>query len=202
MKTPEDDREPGRRPGGGKERAGEDAAEPTGLIAIELAPAEALESLKRERDELKEQLLRRRAEFENYRKRVERDRQQAALDAEAELVKRLIPSLDNLERALGAGGSEDSLRQGVELTRRELLVALEAAGLRIDDPTGRPFDPETQQALAHEVVPGYADGTVVEVFRKAYFLGDRLLRPALVKVSKAASGAGSAGEQDDPEAVH
>jgi molecular chaperone GrpE len=186
--------------GNGEQRGDDDAAEPTGLVATEESPAQALESLTRERDELKEQLLRRRAEFENYRKRVERDRQQAALDAEADLVKRLIPTLDNLERALRAGGPEDSLREGVELTRRELLAALEAAGLRSDDPSGRPFDPETQQALAAEAVPGYADGTVVEVFRKAYFLRDRLLRPALVKVAKA--GQGPAGEHDGPEALH
>jgi molecular chaperone GrpE len=188
------------KPGNGEQRGDDGAAEPTGLVATEESPAQALEALRRERDELKEQLLRRRAEFENYRKRVERDRQQAALDAEAALVKRLIPTLDNLERALRAGGPEDSLREGVELTRRELLAALEAAGLRADDPSGRPFDPETQQALAAEAVPGYPDGTVVEVFRKAYFLRDRLLRPALVKVAKAEQG--SAGEHDGPEALH
>jgi molecular chaperone GrpE len=102
---------------------------------------------------------------------------------------------------LGADGPDDSLRKGVELTRRELLAALEAAGLRMDDPIGRPFDPETQQALEHAVVPGKPEGTVVEVFRKAYFLGDRLLRPALVKVAKA-GGKGPAGEGEGPEAVH
>jgi molecular chaperone GrpE len=194
VKTPEDEAKP---------EGGEAAeAEATGLVATELSPAEEVEGLKRERDELKEQLLRRRADFDNYRKRVERDRQQAALDAETALAKRLIPTLDNLERALGAGGPEASLREGVELTRRELLTALESAGVRVDDPLGRPFDPETQQALAHEFVPGKADGTVVEVFRKAYFLGERLLRPALVKVAKADRGAGAADEQGGPEAVH
>ena len=197
MKGPEDEDKPE-----GSERPAVEQAEATGMVATELSSAEEVESLKRERDELKEQLLRRRAEFDNYRKRVERDRQQAALDAEATLVKRLVPSLDNLERALGAGGPEASLREGVELTRRELMAALEAAGLRSDDPIGRPFDPETQQALAAEAVPGQPDGTVVEVFRKAYFLGERLLRPALVKVAKAEREPGAAGEHDGPEAVH
>jgi molecular chaperone GrpE len=196
---PEDDRDPERDPEA-EGRPESRGAEPTGLVATELSPAEELEGLKRERDELKDQVLRRRAEFENFRKRVERDRQQAARDAESALVQRLIPSLDNLERALEAEGPDASLRQGVELTRRELLAALEAAGLRIDDPLGKPFDPETQQALETEVVPGQPEGTVVAVFRKAYFLGDRLLRPALVKVAKAGRGPGAAGE--GPEAVH
>jgi molecular chaperone GrpE len=196
LKDPEDE----DKPAAGESRAEE--GEATGLVATELPPAEEIEGLKRECSELKGQLLRRRAEFDNYRKRVERDRQQAALDAEAAIVQRLVPTLDNLDRALGAGGSEASLREGVELTRRELLAALEAAGLRADDPIGRPFDPATQQALATEVVPGQPDGTVVEVFRKAYFLGERLLRPALVKVAKAERGTGAAGEHDGPEAVH
>lgn len=199
MKAPEDDREPA------PEAAGADDAgsgEPVGLVAVELSPQEEIAGLKRERDELKEQLLRRRADFENFRRRVERDRQQAALDAQAALAKRLIPTLDNLDRALATDGPEGALRQGVELTRRDLVAALAEAGLRSDDPVGRPFDPETQQALAHEVVPGRPDGTVVEVFRKAYFLGDRLLRPALVKVAKADRDGGSTSQDEGTEAVH
>jgi molecular chaperone GrpE len=188
-------------PGDGAEQDEPDAGE-SGL-----APADpgqdALARLTGERDELRDQLLRRRAEFENYRKRVERDRQQAALDAEAALIKRLIPTLDNLERALGTGASESSLRQGVELTLRELTAALEAAGVTVQDPAGQRFDPRTHQALAHEVVPGYEDGVVVEVFRKGYFLGDRLLRPALVKVAKAGPDAeGDSAQDPGSEALH
>jgi molecular chaperone GrpE len=96
--------------------------------------------------------------------------------------------LDNLDRALGAEGSDASLREGVELTRRELLAILESQGVKLEDPMGQPFDPERHQALAHEPVPGVPEGTVVEVYRKGYSYRDRLLRPALVKVA-AASGA-------------
>jgi molecular chaperone GrpE len=158
----------------------------TGVDAQPLPPAtrEELESLRRERDELKEQLLRRRAEFENFRKRVEREREQAGTEAVAAVLKELVPVLDNLDRALEAGGDVASLREGVELTRRELMAILESQGVKVDDPRGQPFDPQRHQALAHEPVPGFPDGTVVEVYRKGYSYSDRLLRPALVKVSK------------------
>ena len=165
----------------------------TGLTGVDvecLPPAtrEELESLRRERDELKEQLLRRRAEFENFRKRMERERENARTDAIATVLQALGPVLDNLDRALGAEGSDASLREGIELTRRELLAILESQGVKLEDPQGQPFDPERHQALAHEPVPGVPEGTVVEVYRKGYSYGDRLLRPALVKVA-AASGA-------------
>jgi molecular chaperone GrpE len=172
-----------------------DTAEPpvspeeTGLAGVDVQPLppatrEELESLRRERDELKEQLLRRRAEFENFRKRVEREREQVGTEAVAAVLKALVPVLDNLDRALEAGGDVASLREGVELTRRELLAILESQGVKVDDPRGQPFDPERHQALAHEPAPGFPEGTVVEVYGKGYSYRDRLLRPALVKVSK------------------
>jgi molecular chaperone GrpE len=171
----------------------------TGLAGVDAEPLppatrEELEALRRERDELKEQLLRRRAEFENFRKRVERERQQAGVDAVATVLQRIVPALDNLDRALEAGGSESSVRDGVELTRRELIAILESQGVTVEDPTGQAFDPQRHQALAHEAVPGFPEGRVVEVYRKGYSYRDRLLRPALVKVAK--------GEGSDPEQVH
>ena len=164
-----------------------------GLAGVDAAPVPALsreevEALRRERDEMREQLLRRRAEFENYRKRVERDRQQAGQDAAAEVLKGLVPTLDNLDRALESAAKDDPLREGVELTRRELLAFLESQGVEVEDPKGQPFDPERHQALSHEPVQGFADGTVVEVFRKGYSYKSRLLRPALVKVAKGGPG--------------
>jgi molecular chaperone GrpE len=164
-----------------KDKDGETGLTPADAPAAE--PAE-LEALRRERDELKDQLLRRRADFENYRKRVERDREQATLEARAEILAGLLPALDNMERALTAPGEGGTLREGIELTYRNILAFLEAQGVQVVDPTGQPFDPQQHQALLHEPAPGFADGTVVETFRKAYILKDRLLRPALVKVAK------------------
>ena len=149
------------------------------------APPDELSALRRERDALQEQLLRRRAEFENYRKRVERDRTQAGFEAAATLFRELIPTVDNLERALASGAGEETLRQGVELTYRDLLAFLDSQGVQVHDPVGRSFDPQIHQALMHEAVPGVPEGTVVAVLRKGYSYKDRLLRPALVKVAKA-----------------
>jgi molecular chaperone GrpE len=173
------------------------ATEERGLAGVDVAPVPALtreeiEGLRRERDELREQVLRKRAEFENYRKRVERDRQQAGTDAAAAILKGLVPTMDNLDRALESAAKDDPLREGVELTRRELLAFMEAQGVEIHEPVGQPFDPEAHQALSHEPSAGFADGTVVEVFRKGYSYKGRLLRPALVKVAKGGHGGSEA----------
>jgi molecular chaperone GrpE len=181
-----------RRRNGGDEEAEADAAAPeaTGLAGVDAAPMaplsrEEIEALRAERDDLRDQLLRRRAEFENFKKRVERDRHLAGVDATALLLKALVPTLDNLDRALAAPGGE-GLREGVELIRRDLLALLESHGVGRLDPKGERFDPEQHQALAHEAAPGHREGTVTEVFGKGYTFKDRLLRPALVKVAKGA----------------
>jgi molecular chaperone GrpE len=175
----------------------DEPAEERGLAGVDVAPVPALtreetEALRRERDELREQVLRKRAEFENYRKRVERDRQQAGTDAAAAIFKGLVPTLDNLDRALESASKDDPLREGVELSRRELLSFLESQAVEIHDPVGQPFDPERHQALSHEPSAGFADGTIVEVFRKGYSYKGRLLRPALVKVAKGGHGGSEA----------
>jgi molecular chaperone GrpE len=166
--------------------------EETGLAGVDAAPLapltrEQVEALRRERDELADQLLRKRAEFDNFRKRVERERQAAGVDAAAALLKELVPTIDNLDRALDTPAETASLREGVEMIRRGLLALLEAQGVTVDDPRGAVFDPSRHQALSHEPAPGHAEGTVVEVYQKGYSFRDRLLRPALVKVAKQAT---------------
>lgn len=190
-----------RRDGGEDEAADRPGApvvdvppeEPAGMSpvdapAVEGAPSD-LDAMRAERDELKDRLLRRAAEFDNYRKRVERDRAQAGVEATVALLKALIPSLDNLERALSAEAARGgAFREGVELTYRDLLAALEAKGLVVEDPAGQTFDPTKHEALSHEPAPGFGEGDVVNVMRKGYSFGDRLLRPALVKVAKGEDG--------------
>jgi molecular chaperone GrpE len=144
----------------------------------------ALEAARVECAELREQLLRRKAEFDNYRRRVERDRQAAVDEARAEVIREFFPALDNLERALRAEGDEISVRQGIEMVYGELGKALNRLGVRSHEPVGERFDPLSQQALLYEVVPGFADGTIVEVYRRSYHFGEQLLRPAMVKVAK------------------
>lgn len=167
--------------------ASEETPGEAGLSPVDREPASSadeIDALRRERDELREQLLRRRADFENYKKRMERDRSQAGFEAAASIFRELVTTVDNLERALQSGASPDALRTGVELTYRELLTFLESQGVIVHDPVGQAFDPQRHQALMHEIAPGVPAGTVVEAFRKGYSYKDRLLRPALVKVAK------------------
>ncbi len=178
----------------------------TGVQLAEEPTPDALDALRRENAELRDQLLRRRADFDNYRKRVERERASAGHDAVAALLKDLVPQLDNLERALQASGDGGALKDGVLLIQRGLVAALEAHGLRSDDPQGLSFDPTSHQALSYDEAPGHEDGTVVRVFAQGYFHRERLLRPALVQVARGvtpsepeAEPAPAATEPEQPE---
>ena len=166
---------------------------------MEPRPENQVEALRREAADLRDQLLRKRAEFENFRRRTERDREQIGQEKAAQVLKALIQPIDNLERALAAATEDDPLKQGVEMILRELMGVLESSGVTIEDPLGQPFDPLRHQALSTEPAPGHEDGTVTEVFRKGYALKERLLRPALVKV---AQGAGDPERASSDEKVH
>jgi molecular chaperone GrpE len=141
----------------------------------------------RERDDYYDRLLRKTAEFDNYRKRVERERREQAEWAAADVLTELLPLVDDLERALQADSETgtDAYRKGVELIHKQMLDLLRRRGVTAVEAVGRPFDPREHQAVTHEAVPGHADGEVVEEFRRGYKLRDRLLRPAMVKVAKA-----------------
>ena len=194
----EDDDLPIVAPSG--EEAGEDSAsmEPAGEAAApgERAPSDEAEALRREVSDLKNALLRRRADFENYRRRVERDREAAATEAEAGVLRKVLGTVDNLERALAAAGTESRLRDGVALTLRELLGFLESLGVVTLDPLGERFDPAYHQAILHEPAPGFAPGTVAEVYRKGFTYKGRLLRPAMVKVASGVPGTQGGGGGD------
>jgi molecular chaperone GrpE len=156
-----------------------------GLEAVEASRSDSqdVEGLRRERDALREQLLRRRAEFENFRRRTERERESWTIDAQAELLTELIPTLDHLEQALKTGGGSESLHEGIALIHRDLLATLNRLGLEVHAPTGRGFDPSREHALSREMVEGLEAGTVIETYRPGFVFKDRLLRPALVKVA-------------------
>ena len=99
------------------------------------------------------------------------------------MLRQLLGTVDNLERALGAQDAGAALREGVVLTHRELLALLESLGVVTLDPMGQRFDPAEHQAILHEPAAGFEPGTVAEVYRKGFRYRDRLLRPALVKVA-------------------
>lgn len=163
----------------------------------EAAPADPVAVLEQEVASLKDHLLRRRAEFDNYRRRVERDQRAAADEAVISLLGDLLPSLDALEKALAAQGTLQEIRTGVEITLKDVMTTLNNRGVRMEEPTGEKFDPLRHQALSYEPVPGAADGSIVVCYRKGYVMGDRLIRPALVKVAQAAP---EANENDGEEA--
>ena len=143
--------------------------------------------LQKQRDQYYEQLLRKSAEFDNYRKRVERERQTLADAAAASIIEELLPLVDDLERALKADTGADAteaFRRGVDLIHRNLLEVLRKRGVRAIDALGAEFDPHYHQAVSHEPAEGGRDNEIIEEFRRGYMLGDRLLRPAMVKVAK------------------
>jgi molecular chaperone GrpE len=143
--------------------------------------------LQRERDEFKDLLLRKTAEFDNFRRRTERERQSLSDAAAADLLTELLPLVDDLERALQAeAGSEgaEAYRRGVELIHRQLTELLRKRGVRPVEALGADFDPNFHQAVAHEPAAGRREGEVIEDYRRGYMLGDRLLRPSMVKVAK------------------
>lgn len=152
------------------------------------AATEALdpEEVQRQRDEYYDLLLRKTAEFDNYRKRIDRERQSTMQSAAADLIEELLPLVDDLERALKAeapAGAE-TYRQGVELIHRQLLETLKKRGVRPIEALGADFDPHYHQAVTHEPAGHRREGEVIEEFRRGYMLGDRLLRPSMVKVAK------------------
>ena len=143
--------------------------------------------LQKQRDDYYDRLLRKTAEFDNYRKRIDRERQQLADAAAADLLKELLPLVDDLERAIKAdtgGKTSAGIRGGVELIHRQLLEILRKRGVAPIEALGTDFDPHFHMAVAHEPAEGRRDGEVIEEFSRGYMLGDRLLRPATVKVAK------------------
>ena len=146
-----------------------------------------LDAMRREKDALQDRLLRTAAEFDNYRKRVERDRRDQAEAATATSLTGLLPIIDDLERALKApvGADAEGFRKGIELIHQQMLELLRKRGVKAIEAVGAEFDPRYHQAVAHESSPDHPDGAVIEEFARGYMLGDRLLRPAMVKVAKA-----------------
>jgi len=150
-----------------------------------------LEGLRADRAALQERLLRLQAEFENYRKRQQRDREALNRQAKERVLGELPGIVDNLERALrhagAAGAVPETLAQGVDLVCKQLQEVLTRFGAEPIIALGATFDPHLHEAMARVVTAGDPpDGTVVEEFRRGYLLDGKVLRPALVAVAKLA----------------
>jgi molecular chaperone GrpE len=147
---------------------------------------EELEAWKQKAEEHYEMFLRARADLDNYRKRVRKEKEEAAKYAVAPLAEAILPVVDNLERALAAGGNAadaKALHEGVEMVHRQLLQVLRQVGVEPIESVGQPFDPHLHNAVMQEETSDVEPGIVVAELQKGYLFKDRVLRPAMVKVS-------------------
>lgn len=142
-------------------------------------------------EELRQTLLRRQADFENYRKRIERERSEDNRRATARVIEGLIPVLDGFEHALAAHREDEyeSYRKGFELIYKQLLENLAKLGAHRIDPLGKPFDPHLHQAVDRAETTDHPDGTILAVFQPGYEFHGRVLRPAMVRVAVHPGGA-------------
>lgn len=149
---------------------------------------ERLSELTRERDEYEDLLLRKTADFDNFQKRVERERKSVNESAAVDLITELLPLIDDLERALMSeanAGSATAYRAGVNLIHKQLLGVLAKRGVSPIDTSGEQFDPHYHEAMAYEVNEKHSEGEIIDEVRRGYMSRGRLLRPAMVRVAKA-----------------
>lgn len=176
---------------GQPEAVGEEAEEAAQSGAARPSRMSQLQSqvdvLLTERASLYDKLLRRQAEFDNYRKRVERERSELYQHGREDVLIQFLPVVDNFERALSSleesEGDAEALRRGVELIHKQFKDALSKLGLEAVEAVGRTFDPHVHEAVTTEATDKHKENTVIEEFQRGYKIGDRLLRPAKVKVA-------------------
>jgi molecular chaperone GrpE len=162
-----------------------------------------LESVRKEKDELYDRLLRKAADFDNLRKRIEKEKREFQQYALTDIMGELIFILDNFERAFSHAGESSGAeyQKGVELIYRQLKDSLEKRGLRPIETQGKKFDPNFHEAVAREERNDLEEGTILEELQRGYFYQNRLLRPAMVKVSYTTSG-GKSDETSEDEWVN
>jgi len=180
------------------EGAAEEAETATELEELE----EALEEAKAEAEEYLDGWRRAQAEFSNYKKRQRAEQSKVRELANANLLRKLLPVLDDFDRAIATmpvGVEKLSWTQGLLMVRRKLEAILETEGVEPIETEGASFDPNYHEAVTHEEMPGYEEGQIIGEVQKGYVLGDRVLRPALVRVAKASSAPAEAEEKADGE---
>jgi len=146
-------------------------------------PGDELWKLRRENADLRDRSMRTLADFDNFRKRTERERQEAKRYALMEPLRDFLAVVDNLDRALSAQGSAEDLKRGVEMTLRQFQEQLRRYGVREVPARGETFDPAVHEAVSRQEDPTVERPTVAEELQRGYMIHDRLLRPAMVKVA-------------------
>jgi molecular chaperone GrpE len=153
------------------------------------AEIEALEKQLEEAEskvsEYKDGWMRSQADFQNYRKRIERDNEMTYASMKGDIIKKVLPVLDDLERALqNRPSNSGAWVSGIELIQKKLLSILEAEGVQRIEAVGAAFDPNFHEAISHEPIIGVQSGHVIAVVQNGYMLGERVIRPALVRVAQ------------------
>ncbi|MEX1310495.1 MAG: nucleotide exchange factor GrpE [Candidatus Sulfomarinibacteraceae bacterium] len=183
----------------------EESVEEKGLEAVDLGPSVEIEieRLESELDELRDIHLRKLAEFDNFRKRTERERVEIKRHANEDLVRELLPVLDNFERALEHGSETDSgaFHEGVEMIAKQLWDTLERQGVEIVDPMGQKFSPEFHEAVHRVEDDSMEPGTIASVLAKGYLFNGRLVRPAMVGVVADAPKVADAVPEPSPNRI-
>ena len=157
--------------------------------AEEAAPFSDLERVSLERDQYLDALQRLKAEFDNFRKRNDRERQSIATGATREVVRGLLPVMDNLERAVAALGDQgEQIVAGLEMVRGQLAALLAGHGVEEIPASGEQFDPTVHEAIASTPSPGHPEGTVIQVIEKGYRQEDHVLRPTRVVIASGRNG--------------
>ena len=148
-------------------------------LQAQLAEAESKAS------EYKDGWMRSQAEFQNYRKRIERDNEMMYSSMKGDIIRKVLPALDDLERALQNRPSDSGAWiSGIELIQKKLASILEAEGVKKIEAQGAAFDPNFHEAISHESADGFESGHVIAVVQNGYMLGERVIRPALVRVAQ------------------
>jgi Molecular chaperone GrpE (heat shock protein) len=143
-----------------------------------------LEASESKTSEYKDSWLRAQADFQNYKKRLERDNEMMHASMKGDIIKRVLPALDDLERALQNRRPEDPWADGIELIARKLQNMLESEGIKKIEALGAEFDPNFHEAISHEPANGAKSGHVIGVVQNGYMLGERVIRPAMVRVAQ------------------
>ena len=143
-----------------------------------------LEEAESKTSEYKDSWMRSQAEFQNYKKRLERDNELMYVSMKGDIIKKVLPVLDDLERALQNRPAEGSWADGIELIARKLQNMLDSEGVKKIEAIGAEFDPNFHEAISHEPTDGAKSGFVIGVVQNGYMLGERVIRPALVRVAQ------------------
>lgn len=156
------------------------------IVQDEQQEVSPLEQLQQQLEEAQQRLLRAQADFDNFRKRTMKEKEELGNYASMKLITQLLPVVDNFDRAVDAaknGGDVENFLKGIDMIYRQFAGVLEAEGLMAMAPVGQPFNPDFHQAIMQVESEEHEEGIVVEEIQKGYMLKERVLRPAMVKVS-------------------